>query len=43
MEREIDHLSQGRGWGRRIAELRQEVERERSALAEKVRLEGPES
>lgn len=42
LEREIDWMRSKGGYASEIAEAEQELRREREALAERMRLEGPE-
>jgi len=42
MQRELDAIPRNRGWDHRIEELQRDIARERSALDEKIRLEGPD-
>lgn len=42
LEREIDWMRQRGGYADRISEFEQELRREREALSEKEKLEGPE-
>ncbi len=41
MERDLDSMKSAGGYANRIAEVEQELRRERESLEEKIRLEGP--